>query len=229
MTELVLNILGHNRMQHRLKISHNAALTLDPVRGEVGADFCHFGDAILDYLVTTTIFSYKDRSQLALQPQRMHIFRVTAVNVFFFAFRSPSRIISILISKIALFDSNEAPLLVFNEKSIFLFQFLRYTFIPALISVFNATRDRFTILEPAIDIAFDHSLVYSSQAFAVFAPKKGFSDIIETMLSAIYIDTNNDLNICETFLRRFEILSSIEIALKKSSNLIFEKKTRNSR
>ncbi|KAL8855412.1 MAG: hypothetical protein Q9178_007950 [Gyalolechia marmorata] len=52
-------------------------------------------------------------------------------------------------------------------------------------SALNATRDRFAALEPVIDAAFGHSLVYPWQAFAAFAPEKVFSDMIEAVLGAV--------------------------------------------
>ena len=106
----------------------------------------YLDDAILDYLVTTTIFFYEHRSSKALQSQRMHNLRVIIVNASFLAFRSLSIIVSILIAEIATPDSNEAPLLVSSARPISLPQFLRYALILALISALNATRDRFAVL-----------------------------------------------------------------------------------
>ncbi len=91
----------------------------------------------------------------------MHTLRVTAVNASFLAFRSLSQTVSILIAEIASSDLNETSLLVLSVRLISLSHFLRCAPILALTSALNATRDRFAALEPAIDAAFSHSLVYS--------------------------------------------------------------------
>ena len=179
----------------------------------------YLGDAILDYLVTTTIFSYGDRSKNALQPQRMHTLRATAVNASFLAFRSLSRTVPIPMAEIAPPDPNEAPLLIPSARPISLPQFLRYAPIPALVSALNATRNRFAALEPAIDAALGHSVVYPWQEFAAFAPEKVFSDMIEALLGAVYIDTSGDLKSCDALLRRFGILGWVETALEKEARI----------
>lgn len=122
--------------------------------------FEYFNDAIFNYFVTIIIFFFENRSQKIFQSQYIHIFRVIVVSAFFFAFRFFSKIVSIFITKIAIFDLNETFLFIFNARLIFLFQFFRYTFIFVLIFVFNVTRDRFAILKKIIDIAFNHNFVY---------------------------------------------------------------------
>jgi len=213
-------LIGHTFVCKRLlleAVTHPSHLSIPSTPSYQRLEY--LGDAILDYLVTTTIFSYGDRSQKALQPQRMHTLRATAVNASFLAFRSLSRTVSIPIAEIASPDPNEAPLLVPSARPISLPQFLRYAPIPALISALNATRDRFAALEPAIDAAFSHSLVYPWQAFAAFAPEKVFSDMIEAVLGAVYVDTSGDLKICEALLRRFGILGWVETALKREARI----------
>ena len=57
----------------------------------------YLGDALLNYLVTTTLFSHEDPSKAALQPYHMHTFRTTAVNALFLAFCSLSHVLSQLL------------------------------------------------------------------------------------------------------------------------------------
>ena len=198
-------LIGHTFVCKRLlleAITHPSHLSIPSTPSYQRLEY--LGDAILDYLVTTTIFSNGDRSQKALQSQRMHTLRATAVNASL---------------EIASPDPNEAPLLVPSARPISLPQFLRYAPLPALVSALNATRDRFAALEPAIDAAFGYSLVCPWQAFAAFAPGKIFSDMIEAVLGAVYIDTSGDLKICEALLRRFGILGWVETALKRKARI----------
>ena len=176
----------------------------------------YLGDALLDYLVTTTIFSHKDPSQTALQPYRMHTLRVTAVNAAFLAFCSLSRAVSTPVMEIATPDPKKAPSLIPSTRSTSLPQFLRHAPVPALIAALHATRARFTALEPIFHAAFGHGLVYPWRALAAFAPEKVFSDLIEAVLGALYIDTNGDLKACMAMLRRFGVLEWVDTALKNN-------------
>ena len=101
-----------------------------------------------------------------------------------------------------------------GTRAISLPEFLRYASIPALVSALNATRTRLIALRPAIDTTFAYDHIYPWRVFAVLAPEKVLSDMIEAMLGAVYVDTNDDLKVCETLLRRFGILGWVEITLK---------------
>ena len=175
----------------------------------------HLGDALLDYLVTTTIFSHEDPSKVALQPHRMHTLRTTAVNASFLAFRSLARTVLTPVAEITPPDPNGAPSLVPGARPISLSKVLRHAPIPALASALSATRIRFAALEPFINAALSHGLVYPWRAFAAFAPEKVFSDMIEAVLGAVYIDTGGDLRACDALLRGFGIIDWVETALKK--------------
>lgn len=176
----------------------------------------YLGDALLDYLVTTIIFFHEDASQTALQPYRMHTLRATAVNASFLAFCSLSRAVSTPVMEIATPDPKKAPSLIPGARSTSLHQFLRHAPIPALTAALHATRARFAALEPIIHAAFGHGLVYPWRALAAFAPEKVFSDLIEAVLGAVYIDTNGDLKACMAMLRRFGVLDWVETALKNN-------------
>ena len=99
-------LIGHTFVCKRLlleAVTHPSHLSVPSTPSYQGLEY--LGDAILDYLVTTTVFSYGDRSQKALQAQRMHTFPATAVNASFLAFCSLSGTISIPIVEIASPDS----------------------------------------------------------------------------------------------------------------------------
>ena len=68
-------------------------------------------------------------------------------------------------------------------------------------------RTRFAALGSIIDTSLSHGLVYPWRAFAAFAPEKVFKDVIEAVLGAVYIDTGDDLRVCDALLRKFEIIN----------------------
>lgn len=172
----------------------------------------YLGDALLNYLVTTTIFSHEDPSKVALQLHHMH----TLAPQPRFLRSDLSHVLSqLLLQKL----HHQIP-----TKHHHLFPLRdRYPYpnvfdirpILALASVLSATRTRFAALEPIINTALSHGLVYLWRAFAAFAPEKVFSDMIEAVLGAVYIDTAGDLRACDALLRRFGITDWVETTLKK--------------
>lgn len=185
----------------------------------------YLGDALLDYFVTISIFvfSHEDPSKTALQPHRMHALRTSAVNASFLAFCSLSRTVLTPVAEIAPPAPNEAPSLVPGARPISLSDFLRHAPIPALISALRATRTRFAALKPIIKASLGRDLVYPWRAFAAFAPEKVFSDMVEAVLGAVYIDTGGDLNACDALLRRFGIMDWVETALRNEIPILHPK------
>ena len=175
----------------------------------------YLGDAILDYLVTTTIFSHNDPSQTALQPGRMHILRASTVNASFLTFCALSHIVSIPIAAIETSEQDDPPVLHPSFKPISLSNFLRYAPIPALKFALNATRTRFAALQTSINTALGQEFIYPWRLLAALAPEKVFSDMVEAVLGAVYIDTGGDMDVCCALLRRFGILNWLETALKR--------------
>ncbi|KAK3175196.1 hypothetical protein OEA41_002442 [Lepraria neglecta] len=175
----------------------------------------YLGDVLPDYLVTTTIFSHEDSSQITLRPHRMRTLRATAVNASFLAFCSLSRTVPTPVAEIAPLYPDEAPSLIPCARSTSIPKVLRYAPIPALTSALGATRTRLAALEPIINATLGRRLVYPWRAFAAFAPEKVFSDMIEAVLGAVYIDTGGDLTACDALLRGFGIIDWVETALKK--------------
>lgn len=149
----------------------------------------------------------------------MHTLRATAVNASFLAFCSLSHALSIPIAEIPSLRPNELSSLIPGTRPISLPDFLRHAPIPTLASGLNATSTHFAALRPAVDMAFAHGHFYSWRALAAFASEKIFSDVIEAMLGAVYIDTSGDLEVCEALLRRFGILGWLEMALKLEADI----------
>lgn len=103
-------------------------------------------------------------------------------------------------------DPNKVPSLVPGIRSTSLPSFLRHAPILAFVSAFNATHTRFAALRPIIDASLSRGLVYPWRAFAAFAPENIFSDMIEAVLGAIYVNTGGDLRACDALLRGFGIM-----------------------
>lgn len=187
----------------------------------------YLGDAILDYLVTTTVFSQKGFAQRSLRPRDMHSTRATAVNASFLAFCCLSQSFSLPIAESLPVHANRTPSFTSGERIVSLPAFLRHAPIASLTSALSATYTRFAALRSALDATFAQDHTYPWRALAALAPEKVFSDMVEAILGALYIDTSGDFELCRGFLRKLGILRWVEIALKTETVLLHPKQQLN--
>ena len=207
-------LLGHTFIHRALlleAVTHPSHMSIPSTPSYQRLEY--LGDALLDFFVTKTIFSHQNLTRSALRPHDMHTIRATAVNASFLAYRSLAHTIPIVVSKFAPSSPHELPSLVPSARQVSIPSFLRHAPIPALTSALQATRSRFTILASTIDTALSHGSSYPWRALAAFAPEKVFSDLIEAVLGAIYVDTNGDLKACHDMLRKIGIMDWVETAL----------------
>jgi dsRNA-specific ribonuclease len=222
------SIIGHdfgNKTILLEAITHPSHISSPPTPSYQRLEF--LGDAILDYLVTRTIWSHSASSPLTV-PQ-MHTIRVAAVNGPFLAFCALSHTISIPITSI---DHKPVPSIKgkrskicptsFSASARFLClaDFLRRAPSNALTSALALTRSRFEILHTTIRSALDKHQAYPWRELEAFAPEKFVSDLIESVLGAVYIDTRGDFDACERVAREFGIIGWVEQTLKKGGKIL---------
>lgn len=65
---------------------------------------------------------------------------------------------------------------------------------------------RYEVVHAAISSSLAHENHYPWTALARLEPPKFFSDIVESILGAIYIDTNGSLSVCESFLEHLGLM-----------------------
>jgi dsRNA-specific ribonuclease len=101
-----------------------------------------------------------------------------------------------------------------------------YDFIRAGGQLFKAKQEsisRFEMLGDPIANALQTSDVYPWPDLAALAPEKFFSDVVEAILGAIYLDTRGDLNACEVFLEKLGILPTLRGILDRRMETCFPK------
>ena len=209
-------------------ITHPSHLSIPPTPSYQRLEY--LGDALLDYLVTRAIWSHTTSS--ALTVPRMHLLRTAAVNASFLAFCALAHTLTLPIATLTQCltpcrkrdrDQIHPVSLSNSTTALSLPLFLRHAPIPALASALRATRTRFDLLHPTIRTALDDNQDYPWRALAAFAPEKLVSDMVESVLGAVYIDTNGDLAVCELVVREFGILGWVEQALNGGGNLLHPK------
>lgn len=161
-------------------------------------EFC--GDAILDSIVTTAAFAHDP----PLPPHRLHLIRAALVNANFLGFLCLTR--SISISRFEAFGNEPAKIGTTNlSRPFYLWQSMRH----ASPSVRLAQQDciaRYETVRTTISTCLTQGTRYPWTALARLEPPKFFSDIVESILGAIYIDTNGSLSDCESFLEHLGLM-----------------------
>lgn len=155
-------------------------------------EFC--GDAILDNIVTMTAFARNP----PLPTHKLHLIRAALVNANFLGFLCLT--LSISISRFEAFGNKSQKISTTDlSHSFYLWQSMRH----ASPSVRLAQQDclaRHEIVHKVISSSLAHGNRYPWTALARLEPPKFFSDIVESILGAIYIDTHGSLSDCESFL-----------------------------
>jgi dsRNA-specific ribonuclease/ERCC4-related helicase len=101
-----------------------------------------------------------------------------------------------------------------------------YDFIRASGQLLNAKKEsiaRFDALKGPIATALQSSDLYPWPDLTALQPEKFFSDIVEAVLGAIYLDTRGDLSICEVFLEKLGVLPVMRSILNREMETCFPK------
>jgi dsRNA-specific ribonuclease len=156
-----------------------------------------FGDAVLEYLISRRLYAHKPE----LPHPTMHGIRTAMINASFLTYR--------------MFETTVAEELT-NKTTLqpevhhrALWQFLRSSSYEL-----NAERDKahkqHDEAREAIAKALEHDSRFPWHALSLTDPPKFLSDIVESVLGALYIDTHGSIPACEAFVQRLGILPALE-------------------
>lgn len=161
-------------------------------------EFC--GDAILDNIVTTTAFARNP----PLPTHKMHLIRAALVNANLLGFLCLS--LSISINRFEALG-NESHQISTTESSrpFYMWQLMRHASPSVRLAQQNCLA-RYAIVYTAISSSLAHGDHYPWTALARLEPPKFFSDIVESILGAIFIDTHGSLSDCESFLEHLGLM-----------------------
>ena len=161
-------------------------------------EFC--GDAILDNIVTTTAFARKP----PLPTHKLHLIRAALVNANLLGFLCLT--LSITMNRFEA-HGNESQKVSTIEltRPFYLWQLMRHAS-PAVRLAQQKCLARHAIVHTAISSSLAHGNYYPWTDLARLEPPKFFSDIIESILGAIYIDTHGSLLKCQSFLEHLGLM-----------------------
>lgn len=172
------------------------------------------GDAVLDYIVTKKIYAHEP----PLPPPKMHSIRSAMVNESFLAFRMFETTIP-----------EETTNKITMEKELqhrALWQFLR-----SGEAALNIGRDtalkQYKHARGQIIAGLSSDARFPWHLLALVDAPKFLSDIVESVIGAIYIDSQGDISACEAFIRHLGILDCLERILRDSVDCFHPKERLN--
>lgn len=173
----------------------------------------YLGDAVLDNIVTTKAFAHDP----PISVHRLHLLRTALVNRHFLGFLCLSR--HILQSRAdPVVDDKKNISMIEVSYPFCLWQVMRHAS-PHIAKEQRACVERYKELNDGLNEAFVNGSYYPWTALAQLEPPKFMSDMIESLLGAIYIDSHGSITTCESFLERLGLMDylrkvmAIDIAL----------------
>ncbi|KAL8797189.1 MAG: hypothetical protein Q9195_000656 [Heterodermia aff. obscurata] len=158
------------------------------------------GDSVLDRIITVTAFS----NTPPIETHTLHLIRTALVNANFLAYHSLT--LSTPLPKTSIttnLDGTFTPIEATTPLA--LWTFMRHSS-PAIRTAQAACQIRFQRLAAPIHDTFLSGTHYPWTLLAALEAPKFFSDIVEAVIGAIYIDTGGELAACEAFLERMGVM-----------------------
>jgi dsRNA-specific ribonuclease len=160
------------------------------------------GDSVLDHLVVQELF----KSPKEWSHQDMHLMRTTLVNADFLAF---------LCMGLSLEEDREDPVeqgkahlsTIRTTRKVYLWQFMRHSASWEIATAQQQALGRYEDLRDEIHEALVHSTEYPWALLLRLEAGKFFSDLIESILGAIFVDSHGSLETCRQFLHRIGLMS----------------------
>ncbi|GAB7322659.1 hypothetical protein MBLNU13_g03566t1 [Cladosporium sp. NU13] len=178
-----------------------------------------FGDAVLDLIITPKLHAHKRK----LRHWDLHRTQEALVNGYFLGYCCMSLSGEEDIYDIVDVSSTKSPEME-ARKSLKMYHL--YDFLRASGQLLNAKQEsiaRFEALSGPIATALQSSDVYPWPDLTALQPEKFFSDIVEAILGAMYLDTRGNLGVCEGFLEKLGILPTMRSILDGEMETCFPK------
>ncbi|QSS61148.1 dicer-like protein [Histoplasma capsulatum] len=159
------------------------------------------GDAILDHIIVHHLFN----APRALPHFDMHLMRTALANADFLAFLCIGMSTERVRGEIAE-CSKENTSTKLTTRKVSLWQYMRHGTSWELTAAQQQTANQYQTLQADISEALEKSHTYPWTLLSRFHPQKFFSDLIESVLGAIFIDSHGSLDACTAFLERIGLM-----------------------
>lgn len=164
------------------------------------------GDAVLDFIVVETMAKHsRDLSHFT-----MHLIRAAVVNAHLLAFFCLGTGLEQDCAEVTADGRSGAVEIRTAKKKTYLWEFMKHSGKLELLEAQKACAQRYKKLAAAVNAALDHGKSHPWFLLLSLNAEKFFSDIIESILGAIFIDSNGDLQACRGFLTRLGLLRYLQ-------------------
>lgn len=174
----------------------------------------YLGDAVLDMVIVQVLISHP----AALTQGELTLLKHALVNANLLAFfcmnhGAPETLIDILQT------DGANPDFTSHQEDLHLWQFLRFNS-----AAIAATRDlcieNYHAKRERISEAIEHASFFPWELLSQLNPAKFLSDIVESVIAAIFIDSGGNLEPCHAFLERIGLLGYLNRILQEGVNVV---------
>lgn len=174
------------------------------------------GDPILDNIIVTNAYSYEP----SLPTPSLHLIRTAFANASFLAFLALKH--SIPITRYDATGGYEGFSAVEITVSVHIWHFMRSAE-PKIRQAQQSCVSRYNSLREEILRALNNGHRYPWGLFTQLDAPKFFSDLIESILGAIYIDTHGSIKACQSFLEHLGVMEYLKRAMNGEFALLHPK------
>ncbi|KZL77586.1 Dicer-like protein 2 (RNase3 domain-containing protein) [Colletotrichum tofieldiae] len=174
------------------------------------------GDSVLDYIIVKRLFTIEP----PLPHQTMHLLKTAMVNGDFLGFLSLEQSVSqdeVLLGE----PTGKAPSLQHSRFALPLWKFMRHQSPAIGLEEINVSK-RYAGLRDQIIDSMERGRTYPWALLARMQLRKFYSDIFESLLGAVYIDSG-DLEVCAQVVERFGILGYLDRILRDNVHVLHPK------
>ena len=158
------------------------------------------GDAVLDYIIDRRLYPHEPE----LPHRTMHGIRSAMVSASFLAFR--------MFETCILEETTNTTTLQPELQPRALWHFLRAGHV--LNGPRTTAHEQHQRVREQVAAALEQDSHFPWHLLSLTDPPKFLSDIIESVIGAVYVDSHGDISACETFVRRLGILDCLEHVLR---------------
>ncbi|KAL8695165.1 MAG: hypothetical protein Q9218_000333 [Villophora microphyllina] len=176
------------------------------------------GDVCLDIIVSTTSFKHEP----AIATHGLHLIRTAVVNADFLAFLCLTLSISVPRTDVVTGTTRDQISLSSSMVPVHIWSFLRHAS-PAIRKAQVECTRRYEMLSDQILALLHHGDHIPWALLTRLDAPKFYSDIIESVVGAIYIDSHGSLVACENFLEKLGVMSYLRRLLEGSVALYHPK------
>lgn len=184
------------------------------------------GDAVLDIIIVDELWYHgEEKAGRQLSHIEMHNYKSTVVNSDLLAYLCMEMKTSVQKSKVQAIGANEFAVVDDGVRDINLWRFLRTVAQQVQLSLQKSLRKRDTLktsiieqLDPEESLLLDHSRrpLYPWLTLAGLEADKTLSDMIESIIAAVFIDSKGDFEVVKQLVGRFGIFSILHNLLRKN-------------